>query len=347
MLSLTKKCAVFILLFFASTGSTISFAGDSYSIQIKKPLLQIEETSYDIGIIQKGEEFGYKFVFANRGLGDLKLLKAAGRTPNKIRVKMPSIIPAGKKGNVHIFLDSNRIQGHHVLEVIIYTNDTDQPETLLSVKGYVQWPVEILPRPVALMKATKGKSAKRQYTIVNHTGTPMIVKKLEFDEDIFQVEAKEFEKGKKFELIVASQPEAPLGEHRKQIVIHTNIPEAPKVTMVSWLKMRERIFTNINKLDFGERFLEDINDPKVVEMTTEVVIINGMSTFDFEVLKVECDIDFLKVDLSPIAKNRIHRVDVYFQPERVKTGSFQGSLTILTNDDEFKQIVLPIYGKLY
>jgi hypothetical protein len=309
--------------------------------------LQVEETSYDIGIIKKGEEFGYEFVFANRGRGDLKLLKAAGKTPSKIMVKMPSIIPSGKEGYVHIFLDSAHIQGRHVFEVIIHTNDPRQPETLLSVKGYVQWPVEILPRPVALMKATKGESAKRKLTIVNHTGTPMIIKMVEFDKDIFQVETKEIEKGKKFELNVASRLNAPLGEHRKQIVIHTNIPEAPKVAMVSWLKMRERIFTNINKLDFGERFLEDINDPKVVEMTTEIVIINGMSTPDFKVLKAECDIDFFKVDLSPIAKNRIHRVDVYFQPEKAKKSEFQGSLTILTNDDEFKQIVLPIHGKLY
>ena len=41
------------------------------------------------------------------------------------------------------------------------------------------------------------------------------------------------------------------------------------------------------------------------------------------------------------------RVDVYFQPENVKKGGFKGSLKILTNDDEFKQIVLPIHGKLY
>ena len=111
--------------------------------------------------------------------------------------------------------------------------------------------------------------------------------------------------------------------------------------------MRERIFTNINTLDFGKRPLDDISNPQVIELTTEIVIINGMSTPGFKVLKAECDIDFLKVDLSPIAKNRVHRVDVYFQPEKAKKGAFQGSLTILTNDDEFKKIVLPIHGKLY
>lgn len=324
----------------------VSIGWDVGGTGSESPLLEVKETAFDLGVIKKGEEFGYEFVFANKGLGDLKLLKAVGKTPGKIRVKMPSTIPPGKEGYVYISKDSDRIQGRHVLEVIIHTNDPGQPETLLSVRGYVQWPVEILPRPIALMKATKGVIAKRQLMLVNQTETPMIIKKVEFDKDIFQVETKEIEKGKRFELNVASRPDAPIGEHRKQIVIHTNITEAPKVSMASWLKMRERIFTNINTLDFGERFFEDISDPKVVEMTTEIVIINGMSTPGFKVVKAECDIDFLKVDLSPIAKNRVHRVDVYFQPEKAKKGEFHGALTILTNDKEFKRIVLPIHGKL-
>ena len=310
-------------------------------------LLQAEKTSHDIGVIKRGEVFGYEFLFVNKGQGDLKLLRAAGKTPGDIRVKMPSIIPPGKEGYVYISQESDYIVGRHVLKVMIHTNDPGQPETLLSVKGYVQWPVEILPKPVALMKATKGKTTKRRLMLVNHTKTPMVIKKIEFDNDLFHVETKEIEKGKSFELSVASRPEAPIGEHRKQIVIHTNIPEALKITIASWLKMRERIFTNINALDFGERSFEDINNTKVIEMTTEIVIINGTSTPGFKVLKAECDIDFLKVDLSPIAKDRIHRVDVYFQPEKAKKGKFNGALTILTNDNEFKHIVLPIYGKLY
>ena len=347
MVSFTKNSAFFILLLFILPGYSYSLADDSSILKGEMPLLQVEVTKYDIGIIKKGEEFGYVFVFSNRGKSDLKLLKAMGKTRGKIRVEMPSIIPPGKEGYVYISQDSSHIHGQHLLEVIIRTNDPGQPNTLLSVQGYVQWPVEILPKPFVLMKATKGQTVKQQLTLVNHTETPMTIKKVEFDKDIFHVEIKEIEKGKKFILNVSSQPDAPIGEHRKQIAIQTNIPEMPKVEIASWLKMRERIFTNINTLDFGERSLGDITDPKVVELTTEIVIINGMSTPGFKVLKAECDIDFLKVNLSPIAKNRVHRVDVSFQPEKAKKGKFQGSLTIFTNDEEFKQIVLPIYGKLY
>ena len=347
MAFLVKRIVLLLVSLLTFILPVVSIGANAVDTASESPLLEVKETAFDLGVIKKGEEFGYEFVFANRGQGDLKLLKAAGKTPGKIKVRMPSTIPPGKEGYIYISQDSDRIQGRHVLEVMIHTNDPGQPETLLSVHGYVQWPVEILPRPIALMKATKGEIAKRQLTLVNHTETPMIIKKVEYDKDIFQVETKEIEKGKRFELNITSRPDAPLGEHRKQIVIHTNIPEVPKIAMVSWMKMRNRIFTNINTLDFGERFYEDISDPKVVEMTTEIVIINGMSTPGFKVLKAECDIDFLKVELSPIAKNRVHRVDVYFKPEKAKKGEFQGSLTIWTNDEDFKQIVLPIRGKLY
>lgn len=347
MVFFIKKSSFFILFFFILIVSGLSFAGDSSIPQNKKSLLQVKETSHDLGIIQKGMEFGYPFFFENKGHADLKLLKAVGKTPGEIQVQMPSIIPAGEERPVFIAQDSHGIRGAHALEVLIQTNDPHQPEVLLTLQGYVQWPVEILPRPWALMKAQKGQSGKKQFTMVNHTKTPLKIKKIELDENLFQVETRELEKGKKFELTVLSQTSAPLGEHRKRIVFHTNVPEVPTVTMAAWIKVRERIFTNLQILDFGERFFEDINNPQVVEMTTETVIINGMSTPGFKVLKAECNIDFLKVDLSPIAKNNIHRVDVYFQPEKAKKGEFKGSLTISTNDEEFKQIVLPIHGNLY
>jgi hypothetical protein len=48
----------------------------------------------------------------------------------------------------------------------------------------------------------------------------------------------------------------------------------------------------------------------VVQWTNEMVLINGMSTPGFKVLKAECDIDFLKVKIDRF-KNNIYRVDVF------------------------------------
>ena len=342
-----KKHLFFSLFLFTLAACGFPYAGDSPPAQSKKPVLQVFETSHDLGVIQKGTEFGHEFLFENFGEAPLKLIKASSKTAGEIQVRMPKEIPAGGDGFVHISLDSNRILGGHALEIVIKTNDPDQPEVLLTLNGYVQWPVEILPRPLVAMKVQKGQSAKRELTLVNHTNRSLEIKKIEFDKNLFQVKISELEKGKKFKLTVSSRESAPLGEQRKQILFRTNIPECPVVGMAAWIKVLDRIYTNLQELDFGERFLADISNPKVVDMTAEIVIINGMSTPGFKVLKAECDIDFLVADLHPIATNGVHRVDVYFQPEKAKKGAFQGSLTILTNDEQFKQIVIPVRGELY
>ena len=347
MFSIAKNSSFFILFLLTLALSCFCFADDSAPPQSKGPLLQVDEVVYDMGIVKRGTAFGHGFLFENNGQEDLRLLKAIGKTPGRIQVRMPSTIPPGQGKFVYISQDSNQIQGAHSLEVLVQTNDLHQPAVLLTLKGYVQWPVEILPRPLCLMKVQKGQSIEDQFTLVNHTQTPLKINAIEYDKDLFLVRAKETVNGKKVEFTVSSQPNAPLGEHRKRIVFHTNVPEAPKVIMAAWLKMRDRIFTNLEELDFGERPLNDIHDPYVVELTTEVLIINGMSTPGFKVLKVVCDIDFLVADLSPIAKNGVHRVDVYFKPEKARKGAFQGSLTVMTNDKEFKEIVLPIRGNLY
>jgi hypothetical protein len=347
MATLRKNTIYLILFFFVLAVPHLAHADDSNISQANKPLLQIKENSFDLGIVAKGAEFGYQFLFENRGQGDLIFLRASPRSPGEIQVRMPSIIPAGEEHFVHISQDSNQIQGAHTLKVLIQTNDPNQPEVLLSLSGYVQWPVEILPRPWALMKVQKGQSSKQQFTLVNNTQTPLEFKKIELDENLFEIRIIELEKGKRFEITVSSRSDAPLGEHRKRIVFHTNVSESPQVYMGAWLKVRERIYTNLQELDFGERPLTELFDPKIVELTNEIVIINGMSTPGFKVLEVECDIDFLVAELHPVAKNNVHRVDVYFQPEKAQKGTFQGSLTILTNDREFKRIVLPVRGKLY
>lgn len=347
-MNLSYKIKIFIIISISSLAlSGFTFAEDLTIPSKKRPLLQLDESSYDLGIIKKGMEFGYGFIFKNKGEENLSLLKAIPNSPGEIKVSMPKEIPAGEEGTIHISQDSNKIRGKNILQVIIQTDDPDRSQVLLTLSGYVQWPVEILPKPRALMKVQKGKSEKRNLALVNHTEIPLKIEKIEFDENLFGVKTKEVEEGKRFELEVFSQENAPVGEHRKSIFFYTNIPDAPKVGMAAWLKVQERIFTNLEEIDFGERPLSEFMDPKIVELTNEIVLINGMSTPGFKVLEVECNIDFVGAKLDPIAKNRVHRVDVFFQPEKAKKGTFEGDLTILTNDEEFKQIVLPIRGKLY
>jgi hypothetical protein len=338
------KYGFLILFFILTTG--INCSGEVLQAETNEPLLHVAEKEHDIGTIPKGTEFGWAFLFENKGKGDLKLLKAYSTIPGGIKVNMPPSIQPGESDHVYIGQDSSQIQGQNTLEVIIQTNDSQNPEVVLTVVGYVQWPVEILPVPVSLMKIQKGESAENQFTIVNNTSTEMKIDKIEFDENLFQVKVRALEKGKKFDINIKSRPEAPVGEYRKTIVFHTNVPESPQLTMASWLLVLGRIYTNLQELDFEELSLKDILEPNVVEWTKEMVLINGMSTPGFKVLKAECDIDFLKVEIDPVSKNNVYRVDVFFDPPKAKKGEFKGSLKISTNDSEFKEIILPVHGIL-
>jgi hypothetical protein len=343
---LTRWAFGFLILFFVLF-SGLSFAGEVPQAETKEPLLQIADKEHDIGTIPKGTEFGWAFLVENKGNGDLKLLKAYSPVPGQIKINMPPIIHPGEADHVYIGQDTSQIQGQNTLVVQIQTNDPKNPEIVLTLEGYVQWPVEILPAPVSLMKIQKGKTAENQFTMVNNTSTEMRIDKIEFDENLFHVTVSELEKGKKFDINIISEPEAPLGEHRKNIVFHTNVPEAPQLTMASWLLVLGRIYANVQDLDFEDLSLEDIQNPDVVEWTREMVLINGMSTPGFKVLKADCDIDFLKVEIDPVSENNVFRVDVFFDPPKARKGEFKGSLKILTNDTEFKKISIPVHGTLH
>ena len=152
MIVFRRNCNFLIPFLFSLIFFYYSFADDSSISQNKRPLLKTERTRHNLSTIKKGTKFGYAFPFANRGQADLKFLKAIAKSSGEIYVKMPSIIPPGEERYVYISQDSNQIRGEHTLEILIQTDDPNQPEVLLTLSGYVQWSVEILPRPVALMK---------------------------------------------------------------------------------------------------------------------------------------------------------------------------------------------------
>lgn len=339
-----SKWIVVIGLLFSSVG--LSWAKEPSSVNNRFPKVFVTEQIHNLGVIEKGMDFGWAFLLENKGDGDLKLLKAYSSIPGEIKIDKPLVIHPGEADHVYIGLESSQIQGKNTLEVIIQTNDPQNPEVLLTVNGYVQWPVEILPLPVALMKIQKGQSAEKQFILVNHTSTEMNIEKIEFDEALLHVSVREIEKGKQFEIKIISKTDAPLGEHRNKIIFRTNVPESPTVSMVSWLNVLGRIYTNVQELDFESLSLEDIQNPDVVQWTNELVLINGMSTPGFKVMKAECNIDFLKVEIDPVSKNNVYRVDVFFNSPKAKKGEFKGSLKISTNDHEFKEIILPVHGMI-
>ena len=94
-----KRIVLFIVYFLTFILPVISIEGNVGGKGSEHPRLEVKETAFDIGVIKRGDEFGYEFMFVNRGRGELKFLKAAGKTPGKTRVKMPSTIPPGKEGS--------------------------------------------------------------------------------------------------------------------------------------------------------------------------------------------------------------------------------------------------------
>jgi hypothetical protein len=114
--TITYIFGVFIFLVFISAAwAEESNSKDPASVKEPQPVLWLQETTHDIGRIQKGVEFGWGFLLENRWTTDLALLKALSSVPGKIKVNMPPAIKPGEAEYIYIAQDSSQFRARMFL----------------------------------------------------------------------------------------------------------------------------------------------------------------------------------------------------------------------------------------
>ena len=105
--------------------------------QLIGPKLTLQENEYDFGDIKQGDKVSHVFVLTNNG-GDLlkidKILPSCGCT-----AAMPekNELAPGESTNLTVTFNSSGKRGKQTKIVRINTNDTENPQTLITIKGNV------------------------------------------------------------------------------------------------------------------------------------------------------------------------------------------------------------------
>lgn len=122
--------------------------------------------------------------------------------------------------------------GEFTRNIGVETNDPSHPRVNLTCKGRILEPVTLKPRRISFRKVSRTATGQKE-TIVITPGDagPLKLKLAVVESEFFEVELREIEKGKHYELEVTLTPPLPAKAVRTNLKLETGLAQAPNITI--------------------------------------------------------------------------------------------------------------------
>jgi hypothetical protein len=204
------------------------------------PKIEFAAPVLDFGKIIAGTVVNHAYEFKNTGNAPLILTEVQPSCGCTTSGGWPARLEPGQTGSIPIQFNSTGYGGRNIDEgIMVASNDPVQPSVALGLKGVVVAPIEVSPgSAVFLPPADAPSSESKVIRITNHTEHPLILSAPESDNRAFAVELTTVRPEQEFELRVTTLPPIGAKSVRGNIIIKTNSPQIPVLTVTTFLAPR-------------------------------------------------------------------------------------------------------------
>ena len=123
--------------FIISANIEESFANLTEQQLSSAPSIVFEETTFNIGKLEKGRTVEYEYVFRNEGKSDLIIRKIAAACGCTATMLSSKVIPSGQSGKIKTTFNSAGQRGTQTKTITVISNDPKNPKTVLWIRGEV------------------------------------------------------------------------------------------------------------------------------------------------------------------------------------------------------------------
>ncbi len=188
------------------------------------PKLVCQKPTYDFGTIMIGTPLEATFEIANEGTADLKITRVKPDCGCTKAGEYPKSIAPGKTGKFPFQLDPNKIHSKINKGIKVWTNDPKVPMQTLTMTGELKRYIDVSPRGAYYMRTYSETPMKRVVSIKNNAEKDMKLELVPDEASKFEIDLKEKQPGKVYELSVTTKPPYPPGQRiTEQVKIKTNI----------------------------------------------------------------------------------------------------------------------------
>lgn len=297
------------------------------------PKLVVAEPEYNFGKVDNTQTVEHDFVLRNGGTAVLKIENVRASCGCTTAAMAKDEIQPNEEVSVHATLNLKGRQGPQTKAITVISNDPENPSFQLRITGESIASISIEPMAVQFGRVEDDNPREATVTISSqkeHVTFKVLSAELD-GLDFIQHEIKEVEAGKKYEMLVKTSPNLPVGNHNGRFIIRTDSAERA----VIWLPVSLQVIGALQVMPpvINIRFSEN---PE--EMEQQQLSITPGRTAEFKVTEVVMPLDTIQHELIEAGPNA-YRLRLSNMP---RTDALEGKKIILrTNLADSPEVEIP------
>lgn len=198
--------------------------------QTPEPRATVEQPVFDFGQVRSGDEVRHVFPIRNTGGQPLTLEPGRRECGCTVTASPGGTIAAGDAGWVEVAFDTEGVGGERVRTVVVDTNDPEQPELVLTVRGTVRADLTVTPSRAFFGRVPRG--ASRDLVLEVATAPGVVVEKVSKVSPRFGLRVeKPSEAGDPLRVHLGLRPRTAPGPFEDEVVLTTSSDRQARVVV--------------------------------------------------------------------------------------------------------------------
>ena len=297
------------------------------------PKLVVAAPEYNFGKMDNTQTVECDFLLKNGGTGTLKIENVRASCGCTTAAMAKDQIGPNEEVALHATLNLKGRQGPQTKAITVISNDPENPSFQLRITGEAIASISIEPMAVQFGRIEDDNPREATVTIASQKeGVTFKVLSAELDGlDFVKHEIKEVEAGKKYEMLVKTDSNLPVGNHNGRFIIRTDSAERA----VIWLPVSMQVIGALQIMPpvINIRFSES---PE--ELEQQQLSITPGRTAEFKINEVVLPLDTMQHELVEAGPNA-YRLRLSNMP---RTDALEGKKIILrTNLADSPEVEIP------
>lgn len=203
--------------------------------------LMVEESVYNFGYAGLGQNVRHTFNIKNSGSETVVISEVITDCGCTVALLSGKEIKPGGTGTVQATFQTKGYEGTQEKNIFIRSNDSVQPEVILTLKGVVKKGAVLDPQGVNLGDVVRGEAATGKVKLLQLSDDRLAILKIESSQYL-RTEAVHFrdDNSRGYEIEIILSGEVPAGSFIDLITLHTNLPKQPRLDVPVWANVIER-----------------------------------------------------------------------------------------------------------
>jgi Protein of unknown function (DUF1573) len=297
--------------------------------------------AFDFGTIGLEEVWQHTFQFTNSSSTALEI-RDVNLTPPLVVTQMPARVLPGQQASVTVRMETPRDKGDFEGAVAVNFKGEASKPLVFWITGKIVRPVEFDPMPIFFVSTQRGQVKTASIEIVNHEADPFEILRAEYNNPRFSVETETLEPGRRYRLSLTMKGDGPAGRMADTITVVTSSSSHPFLEVRANTNLNERVHAFPDSVDYGAISTASLKArmqaPEELAVSLMVYQDGGKDLR----IAAETDVPFLKISTSQANLKDRYEIRLTLVPEKLRSGSVNGSVVIHTNDPEFPRLTIPV-----